>query len=85
MKANHDLDILFMGVKTMTNLVKYLPRYGTMLLHAYGIANILSLSKVAKNTGCDAIAQTGTNFLFIFLVEIFTVSNSFLEAYSNPI
>ena len=85
MKANHDLYILFMGVNTVTNLVKYLPRYGTVLLHSYGITNILSLSKVAKNTGCDAIAQTATNFLFIFLVEKFTVSNSFLEAYSNPI
>eukprot|EP00957_Ditylum_brightwellii_P123784 9436065-Ditylum_brightwellii.AAC.1 len=47
-KARHTLDIYCTAGKSSTDMIGDLPGFGTVWYYAKGIANILSLSKVAK-------------------------------------
>eukprot|EP00957_Ditylum_brightwellii_P113933 8685521-Ditylum_brightwellii.AAC.1 len=47
-KARHTLEIYCTAGKSSTNMIGDLPGFGTVWYYAKGIANILSLSKVAK-------------------------------------
>ena len=83
--SNRNLDVLFMGRKTTTNMVGELAGYGTMWFHPGGIANIPSLYKFAKKYQVSYNSTNIKKILFIYLVEKCTVSNSILEACSTPI
>ena len=84
-KDNCDLAILSTGGNTTTNLVEDLPGYGTVWFHPGGIANILSLSKLAEIYQVCYDITNVNNFLFIYLAEKCAVSNSVIAAYSTPI
>ena len=61
-KSDRELAILLTGVKMNMNLQGGIPGYGTVWFHPGGIANILSLSKVAENTVCTTTAPVRKTF-----------------------
>ena len=65
-KSDKALAIFSKGGQTNTSLQGYLPVYGTVWFHLGGIANILSLSKVAEKYRVS-YDSTGDNKFLIYL------------------
>eukprot|EP00957_Ditylum_brightwellii_P002964 226830-Ditylum_brightwellii.AAC.1 len=61
-KAKRTLDIYSMTSKSTTNMISDLPGFGFLWLYEEGIANILSLSKVAERFQVIYDSSSGQGF-----------------------